>query len=207
MTAHKDTAPETPEVPETTPGTAAQDSTLDAQGLDNLRAILGDDVQIAEPVSYTDAPDAAVEALQLEVAQMKEQQLRDQAEMQNTRKRLQMDVEKARKFALEKFVGDLLPVVDNLDRAIDSTPKTEETTALVEGIELTRKSFLDVLAKFNVVQVNPHGEPFDPNLHQAIASVPNPDMEPNSVMDVMQKGYTLNERLLRAAMVVVSKAP
>lgn len=144
---------------------------------------------------------------QLEIVNLKEQMLREQAETQNIRKRLQRDVENARKFALERFIGDLLPVADNLDRAIDAASKEDAVKPLLEGVELTRKNFLDVLRKYNVEQVCPVGEPFDPQLHEAITMVPNPAMEPNSVMDVMQKGYTLNGRLLRAAMVVVSKAP
>ena len=79
--------------------------------------------------------------------------------------------------------------------------------SIAEGVELTHKSLLDALSKHNVEAVDPTGEPFDPNLHQAMTMVPNPDMEPNTVMDVMQKGYTLSGRLIRPAMVVVSKAP
>lgn len=142
-----------------------------------------------------------------EVAQLKDQMLREQAETQNVRKRVQRDVENARKFALEKFVEELLPLVDNLERAIDSASDDEAVKPVVEGIELTQKSFLEVLKKFNVEQLNPLGEPFDPQVHEAMTMVPNPDMEPNSVMDVMQKGYTLNGRLVRAARVVVTKAP
>lgn len=147
-----------------------------------------------------------VQALE-QVAQIKEQMLREQAETQNIRKRLQRDVENARKFALERFVSELLPVVDNLDRAISTVASDEVIKPFLEGVELTRKSFLDVLAKHQVLQVDPLGEPFNPELHEAVAMVPNPAMEPNSVMDVMQKGYTLNGRLLRAAMVAVTKAP
>lgn len=163
----------------------------------------------AEPVA--DMGELLVEeqlALALaENQQLKEQMMREQAETQNIRKRLQRDVENARKFALEKFIHELLPVVDNLDRAIHLAGDDEIIKPLLEGVELTRKSFLDVLQKFNVEQVHPLGEPFNPEFHEAVAMVPNPAMEPNSVMDVMQKGYTLNGRLLRAAMVAVSKAP
>ena len=142
-----------------------------------------------------------------EVALLKDQMLREQAETQNVRRRVQRDVENARKFALEKFVEELLPLVDNLERAIDSAGDDEATKPVLEGIELTYKSFVDVLKKFNVEQINPIGEPFDPQLHEAMTMVPNPNMEPNSVMDVMQKGYTLNGRLVRAARVVVTKSP
>lgn len=144
-------------------------------------------------------------AAEQQVADIKDQMLRDQAETQNIRKRLQRDVENARKFALEKFVTELLPVLDNLERSIEAVGDDEALKPFREGVELTYKSFIDALEKFNVKQLNPIGEPFDANFHQAMTMVPNPDMEPNSVMDCMQKGYTLNDRLLRAAMVIVSK--
>ena len=140
-----------------------------------------------------------------DMAEMKEQMMREQAETQNIRKRLQRDVEQARKFALERFINDLLPVVDNLERAIQSASNDEAMKPMLEGIELTYKSFLDVLKKNNVEQLNPLGQPFNPEFHEAVAMVPNPAAEPNTVMDVMQKGYMLNERLLRAAMVAVVK--
>jgi molecular chaperone GrpE len=158
-------------------------------------------------VTETASVEEQLEHALADVAQMKDQMIREQAETQNIRKRLQGDVEKARKFALERFINELLPVADNLDRAIDAVGDDEATKPFLEGVELTRKNFLDILQKFNVEQVNPVGEPFDPQFHEAVTMVPNPNMEPNSVMDVMQKGYTLNGRLLRAAMVVVSKAP
>ncbi|CAA0101817.1 Protein GrpE [BD1-7 clade bacterium] len=161
--------------------------------------------QAADPSADGDSSlEEQLEDALAEVAQIKDQMIRDQAETQNVRRRVQRDVENARKFALEKFVGELLPVIDNLERALDAS---EETSSFTEGVELTRKTFLDVLGKFNVVQLNPVGEPFDANFHEAMTMVPNPNMDPNTVMDVMQKGYTLNERLVRPAMVVVSKAP
>ncbi|MGB1272253.1 MAG: nucleotide exchange factor GrpE, partial [Endozoicomonas sp.] len=99
------------------------------------------------------------------------------------------------------------PVVESLEKGIDSAGQAEGNhEALVEGMRLIQKQFLDALGKFKVEQVNPAGEPFDPNFHQAISMVPNPDMEPNTVMDVFQKGYTLHGRVVRPAMVVVSSA-
>lgn len=149
-----------------------------------------------------------VELLANQLAKAQEDVLRAQAESQNSRRRSEGEVEKARKFALERFVGDLLPVVDNLDRALGAIDQTDESfKSVVEGIELTRKSFLDTLTKYHVVKIDPVGEPFDPELHQAMAMVPNPDVEPNSVIEVFQKGYSLNGRLIRPAMVVVSKTP
>ncbi len=149
------------------------------------------------------------EAVTAALAEQRDTVLRAQAEMQNMRRRCEADVEKAHKFALEKFSAELMPVLDNLDRALAAVPvaQIEQVKALYEGVELTLKGFLETLAKFNIKQVDPHGEPFDPQVHQAIAQVANPAVAPNTVIEVMQKGYTLHGRVLRAAMVVVSKAP
>ncbi|MFV0276726.1 MAG: nucleotide exchange factor GrpE [Parahaliea sp.] len=144
--------------------------------------------------------------LQEEVAQLKDMVLRAQADAQNAKRRAEMDVEKARKFALEGFARDLLPVVDNLERALEAASGEQGGGPLAEGVELTLKSLLDVLRRFNIVPVDPQGEPFDPQLHQAMSMIENPEVEPNTVIAVMQKGYTLNDRLVRPAMVMVSKA-
>ena len=146
------------------------------------------------------------EALSEALQQAKDQTLRTQAEMQNLRRRVDRDVENAHKFALEKFVGELLPVVDNLERALAAIDADDANlSAEREGIELTLKSFLGVLEGHKVKQVEPTGEHFNPDFHQAISMVPNPDVAANTVMEVFQKGYTLNDRLVRPAMVVVSK--
>ncbi|SEM01517.1 nucleotide exchange factor GrpE [Halomonas daqiaonensis] len=148
---------------------------------------------------------ARVEELEQSVADAKEQQLRAAAEAQNVRRRAEQEAEKARKFALEKFVKELLPVVDSLEKALEAM-QDGASEAHREGVSMTLKMQHDVLAKFGVEVVDPHGEPFDPQFHEAITMVPNPEMEPNTVMEVMQKGYLLNGRLVRPAMVVVSKA-
>ncbi|MBU2884488.1 nucleotide exchange factor GrpE [Gilvimarinus agarilyticus] len=140
------------------------------------------------------------------LANAKEQTLRAHAETQNARRRAEADVEKAHKFGQEKIVSDLLPVVDNLERALASIDTEDENfKAVVEGVELTLKSFIDTLIKHQVEPVNPVGEPFDPQLHQAMSMIDNPDAEPNTVLEVFQKGYTLHGRLIRPAMVVVAK--
>ncbi len=145
--------------------------------------------------------------LQTELEAAKDQVLRAQAEMQNLRRRAERDVENAHKYALDKFVGELLPVVDNLERAIQTmNDNNDDTKALSEGIELTLKSFQDVLARFKVEAVDPKGEVFNPEFHQAMSMLEMPDQAPNTVVDVFQKGYTLNGRLVRPAMVVVAKA-
>ena len=146
-----------------------------------------------------------VEELQQKLTTLGEQLLREQAEMQNVRRRAQRDVESAHKYALEKFASELLSVVDNLERAIDVIDADDESQkAVAEGLELTLKNFIDVLAKYNVEPVEPEGQPFDADLHQAVSTVPNNEVEPNTVINVFQKGYTLNGRLIRPAMVVVS---
>ncbi len=141
-----------------------------------------------------------------QLATFRDQALRAQAEMQNVRKRAQRDVENAHKYGLEKFLTNLLPVIDSLEKAIESATEAEDSNeAVVEGVELCLKMMLDILAKEHVEQVSPEGEPFDPAYHEAMSVVENPDMEPNSVVQVFQKGYTLNGRLIRPAMVIVSK--
>nr|WP_086934555.1 nucleotide exchange factor GrpE [Agarilytica rhodophyticola] len=150
---------------------------------------------------------AKVESLEAELAKAQEQALRATAEMQNIRRRAEQDVEKAHKFGVERFVNDVLPVADNLERAIEAaSAEGADIKAVVEGVELTLKTLVDGFARNKVEPVDPEGEPFNPEYHQAMSMVPNPDVEPNTVLNVFQKGYTLNGRLVRPAMVVVSKA-
>ena len=149
-----------------------------------------------------------IERLEEELATARDAVLRAQADSQNVTRRAEQDVEKARKFALERFCGELLPVVDNLERALEAAVGDNDIVKpIAEGVELTLKSFHDALKKFHIVTVDPAGEPFDPQLHQAMSMVENGDVEPNTVIAVMQKGYTLNGRLVRPAMVMVSKSP
>ena len=145
--------------------------------------------------------------LEAELEAAKDAALRAQADAMNVQRRADQEIEKARKFALERFCGDLLSVVDNLERALESSGDEQGSAALAEGVELTRKGFMDVLAKYGVETIDPQGEPFDPETAQAMSMVEQPDVEPNSVVAVMQRGYLLNGRLLRPAMVMVSKAP
>ncbi len=160
----------------------------------------------AEALTSSD-PEDVLARMEEELTMAKDEALRAQADAQNAMRRAEQDVEKARKFALERFCSELLPVVDNLERALEATAGDQEILKpIAEGVELTLKSFLDALKKFNVETVDPEGEPFDPQFHQAMSMVENPDVEPNTVIAVMQKGYTLNGRLVRPAMVMVSKS-
>jgi molecular chaperone GrpE len=173
-----------------------------------------DDVEAVEPDASAEQVDPRDEKIanleaQLVEAQNRERDsvLRIKAEMENLRRRTEQDVEKAHKFALEKFINELLPVIDSLDRALEVADKANpDNTAMIEGIELTLKSMLDVVRKFGVEMVGDTNVPLDPNVHQAIAMVESEDVEAGKVLGVMQKGYTLNGRTIRAAMVTVAKA-
>lgn len=155
-----------------------------------------------------------IEELQqeLEEAQSKaeanwEKLLRVQAELENQRKRSQRELENAHKYAIERFVTELLPVKDSLELGIGHTPDQSTAEKLHEGMELTLKMLVQLMEKFNIEEINPEGKPFDPELHQAMTLQENADLATNTVITVMQKGYTLNGRLVRPAMVIVSKRP
>lgn len=155
------------------------------------------EARIAELESYISEADA----------REKDIQLRAQAEIQNIRRRAEQDVEKAHKFALEKFSKELLTVVDNLERglaALDNAVTDEKTQALVDGVEMTHKEFISTLAKFGVEAVGAVGEVFNPELHQAISMQPAEGIDANHISTVLQKGYTLQGRVLRPAMVIVA---
>ncbi|MDZ7668960.1 MAG: nucleotide exchange factor GrpE [Gammaproteobacteria bacterium] len=157
-----------------------------------------------------DTPDvlrSRLEELEQKVESYRDQALRAQAEAENTRRRASRDVEHAHKFALEKFTAELLPVIDSLEKAVEAASDSESAGAIAEGVELSLKLFLSVLEKHGIEQIDPAGEPFDPQVHEAMTMVPSHHAEPNSVVEVMQRGYLLNGRLVRAAKVVVARAP
>lgn len=151
-------------------------------------------------------------ALMLEEARNKaaenwEQVMRVQAELENSRRRAERDVENAHKYALEKFALELLPVKDSLEMGLAAvTGEDASIEKLREGTELTLKMLGNAMEKFGITEVNPVGEPFNPELHQAMTMQESEEHEPNTVTAVMQKGYLLNDRLIRPAMVVVCKA-
>lgn len=164
-----------------------------------------EDLESAEEQVEADL-EKALEEAQQQAAEHWEQLLRVKADMENLRRRTRIDVENAHKFALEKFVNALLPVVDSLEMGIEAARQDNASVeALREGMEMTLKLFLDVLAEFGVERIDPKGEVFDPQRHEAMTLVPSADHEPNTVMDVIQKGYSLNERLVRPARVIVTK--
>jgi len=173
--------------------------------------------EAAAPAPATDTAEAAVttETPELDLAArvaeleaiVRDTQLRAQAEIQNIHKRAERDVSNAHKFALEKFAGSLLDVVDNLERAVEScSDDNEATRGLMEGVALTHKQLIEVLSRFAVEAINPLGEPFNPELHQAVSMQPSTTVAPNTISAVLAKGYTLSGRLLRPAIVVVATA-
>ncbi|OBS10330.1 nucleotide exchange factor GrpE [Acidihalobacter prosperus] len=156
----------------------------------------------------------AMEALHRDLQEMKDkaqthwdQFVRAQAELDNLRKRAERDLANAHKYALERFANELLPVKDSLELGMGAADGADAVASIREGMELTLRMFGQVLAKFGIEEVNPVGERFDPERHQAMTMQPSGEQPPNTVLGVMQKGYVLNDRLLRPAMVVVSKAP
>ncbi len=170
------------------------DQDTDAEAVDEL----------LEEVEEVQADDLEAQVAE-RTAELKDQMLRSLAEVDNVKRRAARDVENAHKFAVEKLINDLFPVLDSLEKAVETAAGTEGAEAIAEGVSLSLKLFVDTLGKSGVEQIDPLGEPFDPQLHEAMTMVPNPDAEPNSVMDVMAKGYTLNGRLVRAAKVIVVK--
>lgn len=174
----------------------AEDKTLDEQNPDTTPAPEANGEDLA----------AQVQALEEQLAAAKDQSLRVAADVQNIRRRAEQDVEKAHKFALEKFAGDLLPIIDSLERGLEmSNAEDEALRPMREGMQLTLKMFADTLKRYGAEPVDPHGEPFNAEHHQAMAMQESNEVEPNTVLKVFQKGYQLNGRLLRPAMVVVSK--
>lgn len=149
------------------------------------------------------SPDTRIAELEAQLAEAKAAVLYVKAEGENMRRRAAEDIDKARKFALEKFSNEMLAVKDSLDAAL--LIEATEVQSYKDGVELTAKQLASVFDKFNIAEVNPVGEKFDPNKHQAISMLES-DQEPNTVITVLQKGYTLNDRVLRPALVMVAKA-
>jgi molecular chaperone GrpE len=145
---------------------------------------------------------AELDQLRATIVALREESLRERAELENQRKRIARDVEQARKFANERLLSELLPVFDSLDAGLAAAGN--EASPLKDGLDLTLKQLLKVAADNGLRLINPVGEAFNPEWHQAISQVPAGDVAPGSVVQVFQKGYVLNDRLLRPALVVVS---
>ncbi|HKK05670.1 MAG TPA: nucleotide exchange factor GrpE [Gammaproteobacteria bacterium] len=168
-----------------------------------------DESQVAEGQGDA-SPEARLAAAEAKAQENWDQVLRARAELENLRRRSERDLENAHKFALERFAQELLPVRDSLELGLAAAEGAEGADAaekLREGTEMTLKLLTAAMEKFGIHEVNPVNEPFNPDFHQAMAMQESTQAEPNTVLSVMQKGYTLNERLMRPAMVVVAKAP
>ena len=164
-----------------------------------------------EPAESGDVSES-IETLSQEIENLKQKAddnlnkaVRAQAELDNVLKRTSRDIENAHKYALEKFVTELLPVLDSLELGISATDNVEDIASLREGMDLTLKKFIDTLEKFGVEIIDPQDQKFDPELHEAVSMQELENAEPGSVISVMQKGYSLNGRLVRPAMVMVAK--
>lgn len=149
---------------------------------------------------------AEVETLRAELEVAKEQVLRAHAEAENTRKRTSRELENSRKYALESFARELLPALDSFEIALQSAHASEADKSIFEGIELSVKSLTDAMEKRGITMFDPQGEVFDPDKHKAMTQIEHPDSEPGTVIEVFRKGYLIQDRLLREAEVLVSKA-
>jgi molecular chaperone GrpE len=165
--------------------------------------------QAAQAAADVD-PNARIAELEAEVARLKDQALRALADQENTRRRAQREIEENSKYAVSNFARDILPVGDNLRRALDTIPAEVKASdsalaKFAEGVELTERELLNVLDRYGIQRIDPVGQPFDHNLHQAVMQVDDANQPPGTVVQVFQTGYTIQGRLLRPAMVTVAK--
>ncbi|MES1951822.1 heat shock protein GrpE [Salinisphaera sp. S4-8] len=160
----------------------------------------------ADSISETDELQAELDQARAEAEQYRDQAVRAHAEMENVRKRAQRDVESARKFAIEKFASELLGVRDSLELGLKAAEEQSgDYDKLKEGMDMTVRMLASSMEKVGIEAIDPKGEAFNPEYHEAVSTQPSEELAPNTVAEVMQKGYTLNGRVLRAAMVVVAK--
>lgn len=160
-----------------------------------------------EPVDFETLESEALDAARQEVARMRDAMLRMQAETENTRKRLTRELERSRKRALERVMKDLLDVRDSMERGLELDLEAATVQSLVEGQQLTLRMLSKVLQDHDLELIDPTGEPFDPELHEAMTVLPSAEHDENTVIEVLQKGFRLHDRLVRPARVVVSRKP
>lgn len=160
-----------------------------------------EEISVTEAVTDQDQRDPAWVELEQQLSEARERLLRHQADMDNFRRRAERDVENAHKYSTEKILKALLPVVDSLEKSLEH----EKDETLVQGVQMTLDLLLDVLHKNHIQVINPHGEAFNPSLHEAMATEIAPELKTNTIVRVFQKGYLLHDRLIRPAFVVVSK--
>ncbi len=180
--------------------------TIDNESVDQAAEEVAqeDEAKLESPEKNADSLEAQLEAAQAKASENWEHYLRAKAEMDNLRRRSVKDVENAHKYGTEKFATELLPVLDSMVMGLATENASAET--LREGMELTLNMLQKMMEKLGIEEIDPINEKFDPEKHQAMSMQENGEVEPNTVIAVMQKGYSLNDRLLRPAMVMVSKA-
>lgn len=167
-----------------------------------------DESELASDESSTANADAgSAEQLQAEVEQYKDRVLRATAEFENYRRRVQREMQDERKFASQPLLVDLLPVLDNIERAIDAAQQSSGANSLLEGFKMVQQQMTSILERHNCIPVPAAGQIFDPTLHQAILQTPSADVEPGRIVHVSQNGYQLNGRVIRPAQVIVSSGP
>ena len=179
---------------------------------DPVNPAQGPEPVVSKPYIMPDDPEeGSAEALAKEAAEARDKMLRTLAEMENLRKRTAREVADARTYGIAAFARDVLEIADNLQRALDAVPADTKASAdpglkaLIEGVELTERSLLNALEKNGVKKFDPSGEKFDPNFQQAMYEVPDPTVPAGTVVQVVQAGYMIGERMLRPALVAVSK--
>ncbi|MYD96579.1 MAG: nucleotide exchange factor GrpE [Gammaproteobacteria bacterium] len=212
----KETDADSAEMPASEPAEqpASAEESAERDGDDSLHddAVAADEAVASETRTALMEAETALEAARAEIESLKDQALRAAAETENVRKRADRSIENAHKYALERFVGDLLPAVDSFERAVTAAGEVKSTAgeavdALAEGVELSLKLLLEAMERQGIEVVDPIGAPFDPKLHEAMSMVENAEAEPGSVVEVFQKGYTVNGRLTRPARVIVAREP
>lgn len=206
----KETDADSAETPADEPEESATVDELAAKRLDDVEETAESDS--AETSTALQEAEDALEAAQAEIEALKDQALRAAAETENVRKRADRSIENAHKYALERFVGDLLPAVDSFERAVTAAREVKSTAgdavdAVAEGVELSLKLLVEAMERQGIEVVDPLGAPFDPKLHEAMTMVENAEAEPGTVIEVFQKGYTVNGRLTRPARVIVAREP
>jgi molecular chaperone GrpE len=178
--------------------------TTDPADSERLEDAHKDEQKLESPEKNADSLEAQLEQAQAKASENWDHYLRAKAEMDNMRRRSAKDIENAHKFGIEKFVNELLPVIDGMHMGLATEDASAES--LREGMELTMNMLQKMLEKLGIEEVDPLNEKFDPEKHQAMTMQPSDEVEPNTVIGVMQRGYVLNGRLIRPAMVMVSKA-
>ena len=198
------------DTPDSQPDENSLDSGEDANASSDEAETSEIEDEAATDESVGPSPEAALEEVREQLADAEDRALRAVAEADNIRKRADKAVENAHKYALESLTEKLLPVLDSFEKAVEKAADDGQESdgsvhATLEGVELSYRLFIDVLKKAGIKSIDPTGEPFDPEYHEAMSMLENPDAEPGSVLEVVQKGYILNDRLVRPARVLVAK--